>query len=345
MLQAKRPKKLKGNCRKFNKSALPAHSSSLFDGLSHSTDNRLVSRANLDAIRTLVGTLPQVQLGCLECRLQAEDDRIDYQVCPFLGEEEYTATLEYLQQEAQGTAEVQVIWKALYRFCHQLIQSPFARGAISNIWLVYDILDPQKPIEVPWIYAGLLDNPIDNDINTELAKQVLQLYPQDNIPLLTQQLDELHAILPQRAYICAIGFMQVRGVENLRVALKFQQLDEVAAFLDKAGWGGSMDFIAANFSSLLASDTTISLAIDFSERVQPVIGMEHYMGVQGSSTRLPGYLAEMVEAGYCAAPKAEAMLEWSSAKPGDALSRWVNHFKYVFDEEGLRQTKGYLFFR
>ena len=309
----------------------------------------LIKPIYLNHIIPLIRELPRVRMGCIECRLEESNDRIDFQICPFVANGEMGEIQQYFIDRSNTSEESRTIWDAYQAISNILLdKESFANAAIPNIWLVYDIVDLAEHQKTPWLYVGFLDNPLSNEINFNLAQQILLKYELVDHKMFDKEMMRIHTITPSDAYLCALGLMQARDSQYIRLAFKFQQMDALYYFLEKMHWKGDIEQVIMPYASMFESGQTISLAFDLGESIQMKIGIECAFGENTPQKKIRQYIENLVDLNICSSRKRDAMLKWHNLpKTADSsqINTWINHFKYVFDASGLKQTKGYLFYQ
>ncbi|MBI1305769.1 MAG: hypothetical protein GC181_04050 [Bacteroidetes bacterium] len=302
----------------------------------YNEDSRLFDAANKPALNQFIDSVPQVGLSCIELRLSEEDWQIDYQICPFLNLPEFVLVLNYLTEKSRQS-EHKTSWRDLRDYCNRLYEHHgFRSGAIPNIWLVYDNIKRGNEDIVPWIYTGLPDNPITNQLNFEILKSASSRYPIPLTPAALELTEKLNRLIPPDAYICAFGHAYNRGSDHLRIAVKFSSLTEALSLLRQMGWPGEIEMLEETLRKFFTDSEQISLAMDLGDQLQPVIGIEKFVGRSNSDwplllTHLPTYISEN---------------KWYNLKKyvdSNLDHLWLNHIKFVFSEKKLEQVKGYLF--
>lgn len=310
----------------------------------------LIKPSYLHKINTLLEDIPRVGLGCLECRLEDENDRVDFQVCPFIAKKEFIDIQDFMLHRTMLQHENTEIWNAYHDFAQILAdKKSFANAAIPNIWLVYDILDLEEHHKmIPWLYCGLLDHPFNNEINFTVALQVLKNYNLVDHKKFENSIRHFHSLLPRNAYLCAIGLMHARKSRFIRLAFKFPNHEKLLAFLNDICWEGDIERVFKPYEFLFKSDQFISLAFDLGETMQIKVGIERAFGESGAINKINHFANQLVELNICTSAKKEAMLKWHQAQSMEdstKIKTWINHFKFVFEEVGLVQTKAYLFYQ
>lgn len=310
--------------------------------------HEIISNSYAESIKLLIHQLPVSSLSCIEFRMNDESQRIDYQICPKNIPHELNPLVDYLKSKSEFSKTNLDIWHNLFHFTDKLNEpQSFSKGAIPNLWFVYDIIDPKNQNIAPWIYVGLLDNPISSEINLAVAIQSLNLYTDQDLSHVEKELISANKFLPKDAYLCAIGFMTSRQMDGIRVAYKFSHIEEVFHFLEVMNWGGNIAELRKKFKHLLKSDSKISLAFDLGEKMGLKIGIERFFNANTNKGFINEYIDHLVIPGLVSKSKAKHLKSWIDfniqKNKNQPWASYLNHFKFTFDQSGYQETKAYIF--
>jgi hypothetical protein len=174
--------------------------------------------------------------------------------------------------------------------------------------------------------------------------------------------------LPEKSAVFQIGVMLSRPVEALRVCFTGFTADGCVEFLTAMRWHGSSAALCELLRELESRSHRFELSLDIGQAVQPKIGFEVYFDetriVRGTPIWSP-FLEYLEGKGLCTASKAQGLREypgyvWNDpylslfmdgpereiyndpTHENDIFIKRLNHFKIVYEDDGVRQAKAYL---
>jgi hypothetical protein len=292
----------------------------------------LVPPASRKWIYDLSRSLPEPwNTRLFECRLAADDDRVDYQLCAMKLDGVPQALRAALKSGAPvaglgscgdvvrewvepGTTihrEVPVIWIEFDEAGHHA-PDPFAYAIADPQFLEY--LHPHRPAP-----------PSPSPRHVRAVAQVwlpwLTHHPPEE-----RQLDQLEACaraLPEGGRLYALAAMSQRGTSDLRVVAAMPHRT-VAGWLDRIGWRGDRQQLHWILESLGTVEHDRSVYIDVGERVRDAVAID--FGPLWHGTRWEPLIDRLVVAGLADADKARAAVAWRGRARIDFDSaRWPLH--------------------
>ena len=316
----------------------------------------LVSPEALSHIQSLAQILPASSLAGFECRLGANQSRVDFQVSlPRL-------TLNLPQQFLTHP-----VWQFFQYFCQEWIEpSSFLYQRVERIHLEFDLDKERSQIPLPCIFLKFNQETVIDVQN--LIKMTIRLLDSKVSPRLESNLRRCADSLPTGATISHLGAMLSRKANAVRVNVKGISPEQLSDYLMQIGWSDPTNTFSTLTSTLSEFVDSILLSFDVGDTVLPRIGLECFLDKQpyeGGQWEL--FLDYLVKAGLCTPAKKNAFLAWpglsnKSSVPdlwpsdisfGDrflgsrAFSlfwRRLSHIKLVYQPGIPLEAKGYLAF-
>jgi hypothetical protein len=325
----------------------------------------LISAERLADIRAIAAWLPSglSPFFGFECRLGAGEPRADFlvRVSPdgqrlLAGANAHTTLAEPLRAHP--------LWQRLRALC-----AASANGSwpLANVWLEFDVAEtggvPAPSVFLgpqPWITAASDASWITDDALPRLLGRAID---RDRARRLTACITSL----PAGASIFQMGAMLPRGGDALRLCVLFDDAAQVARYLDRVGWRGRCDRLAAALSSLPPCIDAIAIGLDVNGSIGAKVGVECYAAGRNDTIRpdWTPFLDHLAGGGLCTAAKRDGLLAWPGCQtePGAAdlrreehdrlsalagpglvsvLVRWLHHVKLAYDADRMIDAKAYL---
>ncbi len=310
----------------------------------------------MERLRSISDPLPPVATeAALECRLEAEDSRVDFEACIRVAGGGRRRLAEALGDPAvRGAASRSAGWRRALAFLRAWTapDSPL-HLAIAVVWLEFDVsedgsssepflvftLDPEHfyasgradPAALDAILdtgLGLLADGLDRPTAQAVSRCVKALPP-------TGQL--LHAAVRPTA---------AGDIARLIVRMPWR---EILATLERLDWPGSIAELRSLLERLCARAPVHSINLDVAERLGPRLGIEfHYPGNPGDDPRWKALFDDLEEAGACTPEKRQILEEWTSGDAGRAPEPGSIHapralmVKIVYEPGAALRAKAYL---
>jgi hypothetical protein len=316
----------------------------------------LVSPAATSQLQSLAQVLPPLSLAGLECRLGAEQSRVDLQVnlprCVLNLPERYLA---------------HPVWQFLQKLCHEWVMpSSLLHQTVRNMVLEFDVNEEPSQIPMPCIFWGL-NSEVRYDADT-LIELALQLSNSSVSSPLASNLQHCIDALPVNAGISHLGAMLSRSAQGVRVNVRGITSEQIPNYLAQIGWSDQSHTLSTLVSTLPELTDSILLSFDVGDLVHSRVGLECFFNKQPQDEPLwKLFLDQLVIKGLCTETKRNALLAWGgfsqkSATPdlwpsnidwGDrflgarAVSlfwRRLNHIKLVYQPGCPLEAKAYLAF-
>ncbi|RDB03383.1 hypothetical protein [Runella aurantiaca] len=276
----------------------------------------LVSPLYLNRIQAIAERLPVLSLGSFECWLDANEPRVDFNVCinPRLNEQ---IVIRDWRQEASllESDEFCEMRERIRFFCGLWSQKDFfLNSLLGELWQVYDIADPtDSQLPVPWIYITFLENIFDGDqsIKTEIIAKTLPLLDSSLPSELTNTFFAHLRSLPSSIRIGPIGIQKRNKKTSLRLFLEIKTLDEILAVLSLLQWPGNLDELRESVAIWTDSRLFLGLALDFDGTFQPKIGIECHFPRERLQPDLISFTQHLSELGVCFEAKKQAIIGWN----------------------------------
>ncbi|MBD2299675.1 hypothetical protein H6G80_25790 [Nostoc sp. FACHB-87] len=342
---------------------------------------KLVSPEALSHIQAITRIFPLSSEGLFECRLGANNSRVDFSVLATnLGSSHQSfEKLDFLVNLPEVFSS-NPIWRRIQNFCSACCgTNSLLSNNIDNIWLEFDLdKDPQN-LPIPSLFLGFKELnsekysiQISQSANEQLqtVKTALHILFDDHVsPIIENNLGICVNSLPQGSQILYVGVMFSRHLDAVRVNISGISPEYLEDYLAQIGWKYSIEPLKEIIQSLTQIVDTIILNIDIGTSIFPQLGLECLLN--NKSTRCePKWqllLNCLVEHELCTPEKYDAVLNWSGychaqnypelwpdnlIKVSQFLgSRWhsiyfrnLNHIKINYHPDGYLEAKGYLAF-
>ena len=275
----------------------------------------LVSPETFCHIQALAQIFPPCYLAAFECRLGADEPRVDFQV----------QLPSYLLNLPKPLLQSK-LWQDLegfYRDWAQPTSSFFLHRSVTAVSLEFDLPVGQSLSEpVPCILLTLSREMV-TDAQT-LIQIALNL---PNFPVsskLESNLRLCYDALPEQARIASAGAMLSRQNQALKLGLKGISPQQLLDYLAKIGWKDTTNQLPPLLWTLSELVDEIGLDVEIGDRVYPRIGLECYFEKQSfSEPRWEVFLDRLVNQGLCTVAKKDALLAWPGfCQKAERLELW-----------------------
>jgi hypothetical protein len=316
--------------------------------ISEDIDPRLIGPAAMDRLGAVARQLPPLSFAGFECRLAADDPRVDLQV-----------NLNRVRVPFPGALLADPVWVLLDRLTGDWVDSRSdLHRHLNGIFMEFD-LDEAPPVPVPSLFFALHNGCASADI--VLNRLAVQ------IPEVLEVADALRRRMsdfPPEAALANLGVMLGRSPLVVRARMTGMRPADIADALDIQR-NPALDGCRA---ALALAETVDGVAVlmDIVEDHAPPAGFELFLHRQHpDEERWRELLGRLVDMGACSKDKRDALLEWPGAvsmsqdrRPatidwgdrllaGRAVSvfwRRVNHIKVTPEPDGTVSAKAYLAF-
>jgi hypothetical protein len=299
----------------------------------------LVDAATRARLLRLCGSFPvNVQTVCVECRLGAEDSRVDLAFCLMPG-----AELPELARAIRDRWPIQPAW---LRFAEFL--DAWSSYAAAWSWLVpfvcpaFDLIDdvdelPAPCLSVavdPYFFAKRLGMPV---AEAPTSAQLLALAEDCSArltgsPLSAQTRSRLGICLRAGAEVEAkhMSWMLSRAHAPMKLDVRLH-VTRLQSYLEQIGWPGDVSTLVARIRAIAHWDGYIQLNLVLHPDLIGPLEVELFAGASDASTELRFELLDrLVDAGLSSIAKAEVLREaWLRPKYADEGGRIVAKSWYV----------------
>ncbi len=287
-------------------------------------------------IRALSARFPDHAWGALECRLGAEDERVDFMLSLS------PAVTEALAEVSSGAPAP--AWGLLKK-----TMPPPLRNLLDCFWLEYD-LHPEALAEAPLLFTVFHPWPYDFQLLTAL----LQAWLAGRASTATQV---AHCVsrLPPGMNLYALGSLDSRAPRRLRLVLRAERLAAVAPYLQAIGWPGDLSLVNRTLSVFAGPVDRFLLHLDLDRELLSSLGVELCVLQGDRPSKMKALLDGLSAAGRCDDKKKEAVLAWEgrcrlpaggeTREQDGEWERYANYVKLNFQPEGDWLAKTYLFYR
>lgn len=315
----------------------------------------LVSLEALSHIQSLTETLPSLSLAGFECRLGANQSRVDFSI-----------SLPRLTMNLPQQFLVHPVWQFFQNLCQDWTEpTSLLYQEVKRVWMEFDLDSEQLQVPLPCIFLQFESGSVRN---AETLNQIAHRLLGQVSPLVESNLRQCVDSLPAEATISHLGTMLSRQSKAVRVNAKGISPEQLSDYLIQIGWSDPTKTFSILISTLSKLVDSIILSFDVGDTILPRIGLECFQNNQPHvEPQWQPFLNYLVETGLCDPAKKNALLAWTgisqrSSVPdlwpdnigfGDrflgsrAFSifwRNINHIKIVYQPGILLEAKGYLAF-
>jgi ubiquinone/menaquinone biosynthesis C-methylase UbiE len=316
----------------------------------------LVSPLALSSIQALARNLPPFSHAGFECRLGADQLRVDFQV-----------NFHRLASSLPKDFLTHSTWRAFHDFYQEWIEpTSFLQQNVDNLWLEFDLNEPLSQVPIPCIFLTL--NQKIACETQELMETALKLLNHSDFSILKSNLRLCADSLPDSAKITHVGIMQSRPDQGVRLNVKGIPPQQLLNYLLQIGWKDSTKTLSNLVSTLSELVDEIVLTFDIGETIHPRIGLECFLEKQPhTEPRWQLFLDYLVERGLCTPAKQNALLVWPGfSQKADQPNVWpqnlswgarflgsqtlsvfwrtISLIKIIYQPGNPLETKGYLAF-
>jgi hypothetical protein len=294
----------------------------------------LISEPYLNRIRTIAERLPVLSLGSFECWLDANEPRVDFNVCINPRVNEHATLRDWQPEEAYFENDAyREMQERICSFCTKWSQEDFfLKPLLGELWQVYDIIDPnESSLPVPWVYITYLKNFFDDDQNlkTEIISKTLPIFDNRLPSDLTNKFFRILRTIPASIRIGPIGILKRNKTTSLRLFLEINTFEEIIKVLRQLHWPGNLDEFRVKMTPWAESRRFFGLALDFDGNFQPKIGIEYHFTVGRWQEDMTILTQNLCEQGLCSVTKRDALLGWNGTFEVETMPNfwsWPNRF-------------------
>jgi hypothetical protein len=346
------------------------------EAIAHLLPSELISSEALLHLYAIAQQLPPIPNILLECRLGAEDSRVDFSVPlpPFKNRSnpEISRNADFSGVKFTDFSFMShPIWQHYqsildtYEHFHNSDLTLAFKGAEDTIikyspvkcfWLEFDIESKDLNNFIPAIgieidkYSAVKDEnflelwALDLLCNLGVDGNNLGSLEIDRLPKsLIENLDKCKSLLPQDAKIIFIGANPSVRADTLRLIIDRIPPCEITRYLLEIGWGGVAKELEELIMSLSNLVDNIVLSFNVGEIVFPRIGLEcYFIDPPQIEYRWQIFVDYLVEANLCSPSKGKALLSWVEMEKAGVFERFTACTKIVYQPHKPLEAKAYL---
>ncbi|HTW08334.1 MAG TPA: prenyltransferase/squalene oxidase repeat-containing protein [Acidimicrobiales bacterium] len=315
------------------------------------------------ALQRLAILLPPVHLGGFECRLgQREASLVDFQQ-GFRASDDasYLAGGSFAHASFDGKG-----WQEVRAFCSAWSEpGTVLHEAVPEWWLELDQADAFSPSVIALLGRTTGQARAHGKAAAPAILRLLAGASSD----WPRALEALASACPAQAAVSHVGVMLAREPAHVRVNVAGIPLEELPAYLARAGWPGDITALGSLARELLVLGDRVVLCLDlYDGHLLARAGLECFLdSPQGARSRWRALLCRLVDMGLCGSAEADAVAKWPGRTvPPEVGDRWptdliaralreppwhlsvidrlVSHVKLSLSAEGNVDAKAYLGF-
>jgi hypothetical protein len=272
--------------------------------------------------------LPEaVHCACFECRLEADEERVDFLVCVLADDGGGDALAVAAGKAVEGTVPVVTsAWQRVFDFCREWMQpETMLHEEVPFIWLEFDLPPTATTPPEPFLFFCVqryfrsdslrLFGPAGSQAAAATYRQVLAralalLLGRPIAPATERTLLACFAALPVGGHVLHVAPLAVRGRghEDLVRAVLTLPIAEVGAYLERLGWRGPWDEVQEILTTLHRDADDVGIQLDLGAVPLPVLGIQFYYAARDPRWR--PLLDGLVARGVCTPAKRDAVLAW-----------------------------------
>lgn len=319
----------------------------------------LISSTMLSSLKDFAQALPKTQSGVLECRLNNNQENVDYQICvePHINIQPYAFDETFY-----------LYLKSFYRSWHS--QNSILNKQVKNIWLEFDTKNTHYFNKVPCLFTHLYKSFRKNPL--PIAQAFLSHFKYFSEAQCLLYVEQCINLLPADLNFVYLGYLCSRPNPALRIGLYGNSLRELIDYLGAIGWqehdSRNQVEILKLFSPITTYLTYFMLSFDFHTAIFPRVGLECYLSPNSYDyLDWQPALDYLVSSHLCSPQKREALLKWhqpslaqkmlpkgSSSLFSQSINTYfstssicrhaLNHIKLVYNPFESIEAKAYLGF-
>lgn len=326
----------------------------------------LITTEALQRIQSLAAKLPPAPLIIFESHIGSPVPDLDFLLCV----DPDWVTHPQIQQFTTAHYGWSEIQQYSQKWVNASEKSWFKKG-IDSLWLEFDTSKKDQPLTVPGIFFPSLEVCVFNVSYTDhiqaVEEALTQLPRLGTNPDIRKTLHHCLNVMPTSARVYALGDMNGRSSNILRVAIANIPVQALKKFLLDIAWQGDTNFIDNLISQIAPSAQTISIDLDIGTTIGTKLGLEFTHPNRFNHQWWQTILNNLTDLGLCQTEKRDALLQWQGHSnetqnaqiwPNNLLetthlqlpilcfmARFINHVKVVY-QPGLPLTaKAYIAMR
>jgi Prenyltransferase and squalene oxidase repeat len=198
-------------------------------------------------------------------------------------------------------------------------------GACAELWLEFDRTARLASVELPPLSLFLALGAAEVADRLRTTASALGILTGEGGARRSQiMLERCFDACPDGAFVSHVGLMLGRPEPSLRVNVKRLEAGSLPGYVSQLGWPGPLPAAVGVFAELRRLVDRITVCLDIGAAVSPELGFECALdGQPPADPRWSAFLGELVERGWCAPAKREALLGWPGLTvPGEESGPW-----------------------
>lgn len=328
----------------------------------------LITQSAIERINEVATLLPQAPLVIFESHLGKEKLDLDFLVC---------TTPDYvLNQKLAPLISNYSAWEKVHKFSQawqRNSENSLLRQGVDSIWLEFDTTRINQKVVIPGIFFASME--VHANATTSLAEHAEIVWetldhlssPATKTALFKTKLTQILQALPKNGRIYALGGMNGRSSENIRIAICNIHPDTLFPFLEKINWPGNKQAIRKIVHNLMPDIDFLNLDFDLGDTLSPMLGIEFTTRHRFQKDWWQTLLEQLVANNLCLPSKRDSLLAWQGYSnethnhkiwPTPLVNtthlpqpiygfmiRFINHIKVVYKPNQPVEAKGYLAMR
>ena len=250
----------------------------LFNYLLSDFPRRESNNAYLNCIQNIAQAFPLVLSGCIEYHLGEEEGRLDLNINIGCEMNEHKLSLdENLLEELIVDDKLNTSFRPILNFLNAWKRDDFPLSPfIDFVWLVFDIINPEKKEIHPWFYVMFHSNKLtlDTEIKIELIKKTLEKL--DCMPQNWVDIENTYFSFPSGTTIRSIGIRPEYNKNSIRTFVFAKQLEDIFSLLQKSHWSGDLEKLKSAIHPFSQLYYKCALSVDVGSALSSKIGIELY---------------------------------------------------------------------
>lgn len=250
----------------------------LFNSLLSDFPGRESNNAYLNCLQHIAEAFPLLLSGCIEYHLGEGEGRLDLNINIGYEMNEHKLSLdEKLLEELIVDDKLNTSFRPILNFLNAWKRDDFPLSPfIDFVWLVFDILNPDKKEILPWFYVMFHSNKLtlDPEIKVELIKKTLEKL--DCMPQNWADIENTYFSFPSGTTIRSIGIRPAYNRNSIRTFVFAQQMEDIFSLLQKSHWSGDLEKLKSAMHPFSQFYYKCALSVDVGSALSSKIGIELY---------------------------------------------------------------------
>jgi len=250
----------------------------LFNSLLSDFPRRESNNAYLNCIQNITQAFPLISSGCIEYHLGEGEGRLDLNINIGYEMNEHKLSLdEKILEELIVDEKVKTSFRPILNFLSAWKRDDFPLSPfIDFVWLVFDIIDPDKKEIHPWFYVMFHSNKLtlDTEIKIALIKKTLEKL--DCMPQNWPDIEKTYFSFPSGTTIRSIGIKPEYNKNSIRTYVYANQVEDIYSLLQNSQWSGDLEKLKSAIHPFSQLCYKCALSVDVGSALSSKIGIELY---------------------------------------------------------------------